>query len=167
MKSIKIEIPQGYQIDEEKSTFTNIVFKPIEKKWVDLGLPSGTLWCDTNEEGYYSWDEMMNTFDKESLPKLTDFAELYDYCSWKWDDEKKGMWIIGPNTNSIFIPALGYISGCDYSFNYVGNRGYYWSASPDKLYAYYLCFAIKGGVKPSSSNDRANSGTVRCIKRTK
>lgn len=31
MKSIKIEVPKGYEIDEKKSTFENIVFKPCKK----------------------------------------------------------------------------------------------------------------------------------------
>jgi hypothetical protein len=31
-KQIKIEVPQGYEIDKEKSTFENIILKPIEKK---------------------------------------------------------------------------------------------------------------------------------------
>lgn len=36
-KSLKINIPEGYEIDEEKSTFTEIVFKPINslKTWED------------------------------------------------------------------------------------------------------------------------------------
>ena len=29
-KQIKIEVPQGYEIDKEKSTFENIILKPIE-----------------------------------------------------------------------------------------------------------------------------------------
>lgn len=32
-KEINIEIPEGYEVDKDKSTFTNIVFKPIEKKY--------------------------------------------------------------------------------------------------------------------------------------
>lgn len=32
MKNFKIEIPQGYEIDKEKSTFDNIVFNKIENK---------------------------------------------------------------------------------------------------------------------------------------
>jgi len=32
MKNIKIEIPEGYQVDEAKSTFTNIVFREIKKE---------------------------------------------------------------------------------------------------------------------------------------
>ena len=166
MKSIKIEIPQGYEIDEEKSTFTNVVFKPIEKKWVDLGLPSGTLWCDTNKEGYYTWNKMMKTFDEESLPKLTDFAELYDYCDWKWDSEKKGMIVTGRNGNNIFLPA----SGCrnyDGNLYSVGDYGHYWSASPGFDYRYYLSFTSNGFVSPSNCNYHADGHSVRLIKRTK
>lgn len=36
MKSIKIDIPKGYEIDKEKSTFENIVFKKVDDaiiKW--------------------------------------------------------------------------------------------------------------------------------------
>lgn len=33
MKNIKIEIPEGYQIDQEKSTFENIVFKEVKPKF--------------------------------------------------------------------------------------------------------------------------------------
>ena len=32
MKTVKITPPEGYEIDKEKSTFEEIVFKPIEKK---------------------------------------------------------------------------------------------------------------------------------------
>lgn len=31
-KQIKIEVPQGYEIDKEQSTFENIILKPIEVK---------------------------------------------------------------------------------------------------------------------------------------
>jgi hypothetical protein len=31
MKEVKIEIPNGYEIDQEKSTFEKIVFKPCTK----------------------------------------------------------------------------------------------------------------------------------------
>lgn len=34
-KSIKIQIPDGYEIDEAKSSFTEIKFKPIESKYPD------------------------------------------------------------------------------------------------------------------------------------
>ena len=40
MKTLKIEIPKGYEIDKEKSTFENIVFKltkkELPKSWEEL-----------------------------------------------------------------------------------------------------------------------------------
>lgn len=45
MKSVKIEVPQGYEIDKEKSTFENIVFKEVKiklpKTWEELGKING------------------------------------------------------------------------------------------------------------------------------
>lgn len=44
MKQINIDIPQGYEIDREKSTFENIVFKEIKglpTTWEDLKTISG------------------------------------------------------------------------------------------------------------------------------
>lgn len=37
MKNLKIEVPNGYEIDKEKSSFETIVFKPIKKRreWKD------------------------------------------------------------------------------------------------------------------------------------
>jgi hypothetical protein len=32
MKTLKIEVPNGYEIDKEQSTFENIVFKEVEKE---------------------------------------------------------------------------------------------------------------------------------------
>jgi hypothetical protein len=45
MKTLNIEIPEGYEIDQEKSTFEKIVFKEIKKAlpktWEDLKALSG------------------------------------------------------------------------------------------------------------------------------
>ena len=49
---ISIKVPDGYEIDSEKSTFTNIVFKPIESKcpksWEDafIGNPILGYWVN-------------------------------------------------------------------------------------------------------------------------
>lgn len=44
-KELKIEIPDGYEIDRENSTFEKIVFKKIESKlpksWEELKIISG------------------------------------------------------------------------------------------------------------------------------
>jgi hypothetical protein len=45
MKHLKINIPEGYEIDEAQSTFENIVFKPtlitLPKKWEELNRIDG------------------------------------------------------------------------------------------------------------------------------
>lgn len=45
MKTLNIEIPKGYEIDKEKSTFEKIVFKEIKnelpKSWEELGEIKG------------------------------------------------------------------------------------------------------------------------------
>ncbi len=47
MKHLKINIPEGYEIDKEQSTFENIVFKPVVKT-----LPK--IWEDLNKiDGYF------------------------------------------------------------------------------------------------------------------
>lgn len=55
-KCISIEVPDGYEIDNDKSTFTNIVFKPIEvkcpKSWDDAFVykPICGYWIDNNSD---------------------------------------------------------------------------------------------------------------------
>ena len=45
MKTLKINVPEGFEIDKDKSTFEEIVFKPIveklPKKWEDLKSVKG------------------------------------------------------------------------------------------------------------------------------
>lgn len=44
-KELKIQVPEGYEIDKENSTFENIVFKRKElpKSWEDLGAIRGFM----------------------------------------------------------------------------------------------------------------------------
>lgn len=41
MKELKINVPEGYEIDTENSTFEYIKFKPIIKTWKDIDRISG------------------------------------------------------------------------------------------------------------------------------
>lgn len=170
MKTLKIEIPKGYEIDKEKSTFENIIFKPINIdpiEYIDLGLPSGTLWADTNEEGYYSYQDAIDAFGKNNLPKLTDFAELYDYCKWEWCKKKKGMVVTGPNGKNIFFPASGFRHYYNGELYNVSIGGYYWSVTPNGSNAYGMSFYNCGGVVPVGNNSLAYKFSIRKIKRTK
>ena len=75
MKSFKIEIPKGYEIDKENSTFENIVFKEVNK--------SAMSWDELGEiEGYYIHSDsnisnrlLLSTVDKDNknlFPTLKD-----------------------------------------------------------------------------------------------
>ena len=96
--------------------------------FVDLGLPSGRLWASENAEGYYTFDDAKKKFG-ELLPSPEAFEELYEECQWIWDAENKGVTIVGPNKNTIFLPASGFRDCYSESkdVDFVGSDGNYWS----------------------------------------
>ena len=97
------------------------------KHFVDLGLPSGTLWKDENEDGgFYTYEQAMAKFGS-SLPTKEQFEELKSSCSWNWTGN--GYKVVGPNGDSIVLPAAG-CRFCGGSVGYVGSRVYYWSSTP-------------------------------------
>ncbi len=166
--------------------------------YVDLGLPSGTLWATCNVGAasssdygsYFAWGETTTkstynwstykwcngssstltkyctkssygTVDNKTvldssddaatanwgsewrMPTIEEIGELYEKCDWTWTTVNgvNGRLVVGPNGNSIFLPAAGYRYGS--SLGYAGSSGYYLSSS---LYsynpsiAYYLNF---------------------------
>lgn len=95
--------------------------------YVDLGLPSGTLWKDKNETGgFYTYDEAMSKFGNE-LPTKEQFEELKSSCKWTWTGN--GYKVTGPSGESVALPAAGYRDGSD--VDDVGSYGGYWSSTPD------------------------------------
>lgn len=74
--------------------------------WIDLNLPSGNLWKDMNESGYYSENYAIEKFGN-SLPTKEMWLELKDNCTWKWSG--KGYYVVGGNGHSIYIPADGFM----------------------------------------------------------
>lgn len=100
-------------------------------EYVDLGLPSGTLWKSVNEEGHYTFDEAIKKFSCQ-LPIKGQWKELVDECKWEW--KGNGYDVIGPNGNMIYLPADGFHidMGVDTGVYNVGTDGYYWSGTNDK-----------------------------------
>lgn len=131
--------------------------------YIDLGLPSGTLWADTNEEGYFIFDVAKEKFG-DSVPTIDEWRELIDNCEWLWDFNNKQMVIIGKNDNRITLPAAGWR---DTSMYDMGSRGYYWSSSLSPDYPSYVCSVYFNSDNVSCCNIilRYYGRSVRLVKR--
>ena len=99
-----------------------------QKKWVDLGLPSGTIWKAENEEcGLITYTQAYN-FYEYNLPTLGQWAELKDNCLWVWTGD--GYKVIGKNDNVLFLPVTGY-RNCSGDVGKIDTYGGYWSSNPN------------------------------------
>lgn len=134
------------------------VSQPSE--YVDLGLPSGTLWKSKNEKGmYYTYDEAISQFGNK-LPTREQFAELQAFCTWTWNG--KGYVVKGDNGNFITLPAAGRHT-CDGDVVGVGMYGFFWSSTPDGLEdAWRLSF--DADIVDMSDYDRCRGLSVRLVK---
>ena len=148
-----------------QKTRIEIHLKDMKDKFtfIDLGLKSGRLWATENAEGYYTYDEAKEKFG-ELLPKPEAFEELWEECQWLWDVKNKGMIVVAPNKNTIFLPASGCRYGASGGFGSVGSYGSYWScASGSQAVARRLYF-YSGGVYPLNLSSRAYGFSVRLCK---
>ena len=105
----RLRIEQEQKILQERFG-DRIVY--LNQGYVDLGLPSNTLWAEKNE-GYDTKLYYRDDVCYGCLPTKEQFEELINQCTWKWMDKNGvfGYKITGPNGNSIFLPHAGYWSG--------------------------------------------------------
>lgn len=106
--------------------------------YVDLGLPSGTLWKDHNENGYFSYDEAISQFGY-TLPSKDNMEELIKYCKWSWSGwcaHSQYYTVTGPNGNSIVFPMDGAVLVEDEERYGVGQSAYFWTTTHDILNLY-------------------------------
>jgi len=105
-KEMKIQVPEGYEIDREKSTFESIVFKKVEvkdlpKSWEGLLGVSG-CYVDSNSKvdvfkGCFAKEGTKNVFptraEAEACLALSQLCQLRDRYNdgWKpdWKNEKE------------------------------------------------------------------------------
>ena len=116
----------------------------LDQGYVDLGLPSGTLWKAANEGGnrvHYNYKDAVSKFGNK-LPTIEQFVELKNECIWTWTDN--GYKVTGPNEAVLYFPAAGYRGRFHGLWN-EGTVGFYWSLTPyDSINAYYLYFYFDG-----------------------
>lgn len=91
------------------------------------------------------------------MPTKEELNELFTQCTWTWTTQNKvnGYKVIGPNGNSIFLPAAGSFHNNAPTIVNVNIFCCYWSSSlhsDDKMYAYDL--------NPEDFNKKDNS--YRC-----
>lgn len=106
--------------------------RAIPAGYVDLGLPSGTLWKTYNENGFFSYYDAVNRFGTK-LPTRNQFDELIENCTWSWNGS--GYKITGPNGNFIVLPAAGSRTKNKGDVEGVGSTGTYWSSISKELYS--------------------------------
>lgn len=163
LKSGKVEI---YDLDDVQQ----VVVSSFEVgAWVDLGLPSGTLWSTCNvgatnpfENGkYFTWDDA-NRLNRDGgrLPSKEEMEELVNSCTWQLGPDAIKIGTSKFNRAVIYLPAAGDAA----SPNSGGGR--YWGAedanSPDRVVNIYFN-AISMGVRSYYANDYRYS--VRLVKK--
>ena len=71
-------------------------------EWVDLGLPSGTLWAKKDYASHVGFGTTFYGYRKH-MPSKKDANELYVNCTREWNPETHTMKFTGPNGNSIYF----------------------------------------------------------------
>ncbi len=81
------------------------------------------------------------------------------------DDDGNKIWSEMEAAGVVFLPAAGYRIGRagDASLNDVGNRGYYWSASPHGSSGAYDLYFSSGAVAPYYYDARNRALSVRLV----
>lgn len=167
-----------YDIDNKLSRMVMMIGKELvidsfkdDTKYIDLGLPSGTLWAVWNvganrPEEYGDYFEFEKWDSSLQVPTKEEFEELKKECKWEWTsvNGKQGHVVTGHNGKSIFLPAAGYRYGS--SLYYAGEYGFYWSSTlreNDDYRAYDLTF--NSSVYKVDWYCRLYRQGLRCVKR--
>lgn len=168
MKANKVVGDGSYMTRENKTGIVRLVTDrekgettpAVPQGYVDLGLPSGTLWKDQNEiGGFCTYEQAMALFGND-LPTKEQFEELTILCNWTWTGS--GYKVEGPSGKSITLPAAGH-RGCDGTVSSVGSNGYYWSSTPNGSEVAWELYFTSGEVD-IDLNKRCGGQSVRLVR---
>lgn len=101
------------------------------------------------------------------MPTEDEIKELVDKCTWTWttQDGKNGYKVIGPNGNSIFLPAGGLQDdGGLYGNGGVGNLGAYWSSTLSIFDHYSNYLDLKSSIHRSFHDPRNIGMRIRPVR---
>ena len=102
---------------------------------------SMTKYCNNSKDGYNGFTDNKRKLDLSDdvarmkwggawrMPTRAEQDELRNNCTWTWTTQNgvKGYKVVGPNGNSIFLPAAGCVYGG--TLDDAGSCGFYWSSS--------------------------------------
>ena len=113
----------AFHTDEQLNIIGDVVasepFYILPADFIDLGLPSGTLWYNftkinsDDDSQLFTWTEAYEKYGEE-LPSLEQYQELLSKCTWSPTDD--GYTVTGPNGNSISLYNTG-------TYNVLDNGG--------------------------------------------
>ena len=120
-KKLKINIPEGYEIDKEKSTFEEIVFKKVEDPLAKLPKTWEEYYEHTKNSPSYCWNDFYKTgvvtsvftgFYNEFSTKervkqyaaLGKLLQLRDYWVGEWKRNSDNIYVIYKNVIMVAMP---------------------------------------------------------------
>ena len=124
--------------------------KLIKRGYVDLGLPSGTLWKKRPEEdSSLSYKQAMKKYGSQ-LPSKEQWLELIENCKWEWYEYTENTESVGGDGTRYFGFRMvqGYkvygkngkyinLTASDYGIG--GKREWYYSSSATEKSIWYTC----------------------------
>lgn len=137
-------------------------------KFVDLGLPSGTLWASDfelngDETIYLPYEEA----ERYDIPTKEQFNELLESCQWEFayiDRNMRQYACVGPNGNHIVFYSRGYkIAGSKRDYDDI----YFWiksDADSSTKEAVYLTY-YRGEIKKLRGMFSGNMLPLRLVKK--
>lgn len=140
---------QANAVKERKAQFESVGY-------IDLGLPSGTLWRNNNETSHMAYEDAVSQYGN-NMPTSNQFRELITKCQWVWTGN--GYRITGPNGNYIILPASGWPMQ-DNLNNRKGTAGVYFSSDNNEL-----IFIENSGAQISENRNKWKLGSVRLVHR--
>lgn len=142
-KTLKIEIPNGYEIDQENSTFENIVFKKVDDviiKWnqkyngVEIKAYGEHFMLDANPSYYMNWSGAMRFYRNNpswEIPTTKQLKVVYKYFD-KINEiieqnngyKLHGGWYWGVEEHGEFCAWYISMNSGSTSYHYKGNLNY-------------------------------------------
>ncbi|MBQ9475495.1 MAG: hypothetical protein IJU69_04490, partial [Bacteroidales bacterium] len=122
--------------------------------WSGTGSPDDKIVLDPEDDAAH-----VKLGGKWRIPTCKEWRELSEKCKWTYVSDingtgVSGRLVTGPNGNSIFLPAAGYLR--DTSLRDAGTAGNYWSST---LYS----FAPNAAYCTGYGSTRIDRAEIRCF----